>query len=130
MITEQGAKKLALAGMFLQIATAVGVAMSMVGIFRTLDSIGATDAIQSSAAKISEGVSLANFATSVATPLGFLGLVLLAVAINSGTLYRRWVYRWSCLCMFPWVLTIGFGTLVGLTGLILLFTNRARFDQA
>lgn len=103
--------------------------MSILGLFRTLDSIGTTDTIQMSAAKISEGVSLANLAASVASPIGFVGLALLAVAVNSGTLYRRWVYRWSCACMIPWILCIGFGTLVGWTGLILLITNRKRFDQ-
>jgi len=128
-MTKRSAQRLAVTGMVLQLATAVGVGMSIVGMLSTFGSLGTEDDVAASAAKITDGVYRSLVGVLATRPLGFIGLVLIAIGLGSGHLRQRWVFRWSCVCMIPWVLSIGIGTLVGATGLVLLFVNRNEFRE-
>jgi len=62
-------------------------------------------------------------------PIGFLGLILLAVGIIQGEARERWVFWCSLAAMVSWFFLIPIGPLFGLVGLILLLTKKRFFEK-
>ena len=128
MKTSQ-ARWLAVIGLALQGALVVGYALAAVRIINMMAALGGHQEVAAKAAHITGAVASALQAMVFVQRIALVGLVPMAVALVVGRLRERWAFRWSIACMVAWVFLVGVGTIIGITGLVLLYRHRKEFGR-
>jgi hypothetical protein len=118
-------KRLAIAGLVLQLGPIIGFAATIIGMVRAFNKLASGGLGRPEA--LAEDIGLAIIGTAIGLSVGIVGLVLIFVALIKFKYRERWFY-WVMMGMSMWWL-VGFpvGTVLGILTVVYLVSNRREF---
>jgi len=120
---------LVIIGLLLHLVVLGGAFITLIIMLLAFTAIGNAPDIAAAAGTVTGAVAHALGLVIYIMPIGFVGLILLAVGIIQGEARERWVFWCSLAAMISWLFLIPIGPLFGLVGLILLLTKKRFFEK-
>lgn len=118
-------KSLAITGVFLQLGTLIGMAGTVIGMFRAFNTLGASGT--SDPQQLAESIGTVLIYTAIGLSLSLIGLVLICIALFASSYRAVWlfwflfIYGCILLCIYP------AGTVIGVLLLIYCLINKDEF---
>lgn len=118
-------KVLAITGAVLQLGSVVGLIGSLIGMFSALRTMGAEGA--GNAEALANDIGFALIATAIGLCIALIGLVFILLALFGAGYRAPWFFRFLAVLSSLWILSLSWGTLIGIILLIYLILNKEQF---